>query len=170
MICCILTNLKKYPFHTECAVQIQSYLKSLNHTILPIDIDLEAHNSITLKKIQEIDPDIIITLDLAGFHFHTQAGELSLNQLYCKILNLIWGNKPEYQLFLNKKLSLSMLFYDISGTDHHLQEIYSNLLYYKCVKNYPSSLPLSNSENMFSQELFAYIWKDFTKEVLLSET
>ena len=161
----ILTELAKYSYHTTASRQIQSTLESDGHAVTILDISFCMPDHKYLQKINELQPDILITLDLAGFQFRTQAGEIALNMLLTKNLNLIWGNKPEYTPFLNKKLSLSMLFYDVSGMNHHLPALYSDLLYYKVLGAIPPEVPDSpQAKGSFSQ-----IWADFTREVLLSE-
>lgn len=164
----ILTNIKNYDYHTPIASQIQSYLESRSHTITILDIDSEKYDHQCFAKVKEANPDIVITLDLSGFRFRTQSGEIALNQLYSKNLNLIWGNKPEYCTYLNKKISLSMLFYDVAGTDCHLSDSYPNVLYYHLAN------PLLVSQKQLNltgeaQEVFAQIWSDFKTQVLLPE-
>ncbi len=149
----IVTNAVIYAYHTEVSNTIAAYLCEQQHTISILDINSEPYDYQCLSKIKELEPDVLITLDLAGFRFRTQAGEITFNMLPTKNLNLIWGNKPEYACFLNKKLSLSMLFYDISGINHHLTETYPNLLYYK---------------DFASLDCFPQIWSNFAKETLLT--
>ena len=144
----ILTNKKAYPYHANANSFINSLLNDTSHTVSTLDISAYARDHECLQKIHELAPD------LAGFQFRTQAGEMALNMLPTKNLNLIWGHKPEYAEFLSKKLSLSMLFYDISGTDYRLPNHYPNMLYYKVFE----------SLNAFPQ-----LWDDFTQEVLLPQ-
>lgn len=164
----ILTNLQQYPCHAETASMIQSVLQQLAHSVTVVDINSERFSHVCLARIKEADPDILITLDLAGFCFRTQSGENALNMLCTKNLNIIWKNKPEYAPLLSRKISLSMLFYDASGTDNRLPFLYPDLLYYK------ASLPIKQSavsatDIAGNQKAFLSIWEDFTKEALLSE-
>ncbi len=145
-----------YPYHTAISAIIKSALGDDKHTISIIDINAYKFDHLCLKEIENLHPDVLITLDLSGFVFRTQTGENALNMLYTKNLNLIWGNKPEYSPFLVKKLSLSMLFYDATGTDHHLPAHYPNMLYYKT----PNKLTDETS--------FQRIWADFTAQALLA--
>ena len=161
----ILTELEKYSYHTTVSRQIQSALASDSHTTNILDISFCMPDHKYLQKINELQPDILITLDLAGFQFRTQAGEIAFNMLPTKNLNLIWGNKPEYAGLLHKKISLSMLFYDVTGMNHHLPALYPDLLYYKVLGTIPPEAPDSPQ----AKESFAQIWADFTREVLLSE-
>lgn len=164
----ILTNIKNYAYHTPIASQIQSYLESRSHNVTILDIDSEKYDHQCFAKVKENNPDVVITLDLAGFRFRTQSGEIALNQLYSKNLNLTWGNKPEYGTYLNKKISLSQLFYDVAGTDCHLSDSYPNVLYYHVA----NPLSVSQMQPLLSektQEVFTQIWSDFTTQVLLPE-
>ena len=164
----ILTNTQNYDYHTPIASHIQSYLKSRSHNVTILDIDSEKYDHQCFAQVKDANPDVVITLDLAGFRFRTQSGEIALNQLYSKNLNLIWGNKPEYSSYLNKKISLSMLFYDVAGTDCHLSDSYPNVLYYDVAKPLlvSQAQPLSPDK---TQEVFSQIWSNFTTQVLLPE-
>lgn len=148
----ILINPANYPYHAHTSESIALFLSKQNHRVSIFDIDCEPYDYLCLGKIKALEPDVLITLDLAGFRFRTQAGEIAFNMLPTKNLNLIWSNKPEYSDFLVKKLSLSMLFYDVSGTDCKLPSIYPNLLYYKAFD---------------SINHFPLIWEDFKAEALL---
>ncbi|MBQ7067283.1 MAG: hypothetical protein IJN92_10735 [Lachnospiraceae bacterium] len=164
----ILTNLKQYPYHLTLANMINSLLSQPEYTISKLDINSEKYDHKCLAKLKSLNPNVLITLDLAGFRFPTQSGEIALNMLYTKNLNLIWGNKPEYAPFLNKKISLSMQFFDVSGIDNNLPLIFPNLLYY----NVPGILSTNFSleqELSKNKEVFIKIWQDFLKEALLLE-
>lgn len=160
----ILTNFAQYPYHTYLSNMIRSALCQNN--VFQLDINSKEYDHQCLAELNRLSPDIIITLDLSGFRFRTQTGENALNMLYTKNLNIIWGNKPEYAQLLNKKISLSMLFYDATGTDNKLTQIYPNLLYYK-VANLITYCPTSTLSMRSDQENFLRIWNDFKQETLL---
>lgn len=165
----ILINPQKYIYHFSIAKMIDSILNQQNHNTTILDINDSKFDHLCLAKLNFLAPDILITLDLSGFRFQTQSGENALNMLTTKNLNIIWGNRPEYTNFLNKKISLSMLFYDASGINNQLPQIFPYVLYYKALGkiNITSEFVQHTSYN---QEVFLAIWKDFLKEVLLSET
>ena len=165
----ILVNPQQYPYHITVASMINFSLKQLNHTVSILDINSQKFDHLCLAKLNFLAPDILITLDLSGFRFQTQSGENALNMLTTKNLNIIWGNRPEYANFLNKKISLSMLFYDASGINNQLPQIFPYVLYYKALGeiNITSEFVQHTSYN---QGIFLAIWQDFLKEVLLSET
>lgn len=171
----ILTNKKQYPYHADLSHMINTILSKQAHTVSLLDINSEQYDHQCLAKLKALEPDVIITLDLAGFRFRTQSGENALNMLFSKNLNILWGNKPEYEPLLNKKISLSMLFYDASGIDHGLPRLYPNMLYYKVSKPLSvsficdSKASINATEISQSETAFQYIWNDFLKEVLLSE-
>ncbi|MCM1160234.1 MAG: hypothetical protein NC412_03330 [Roseburia sp.] len=171
----ILTNPKQYPYHISISQMINTILTEHAHSIYLLDINSEKYDYQCLAKLNAFEPDVIITLDLAGFRFRTQSEESALNMLFTKNLNILWGNKPEYQPLLNRKISLSMLFYDASGTDYGLPLLYPNMLYYKAAKPLPV-FSASNGEaspdisrDPESAAAFLEIWHDFLKEALLSE-
>lgn len=152
----ILTNHSQYPEHRGLSSIIQTALLQKGHSSSLLDINDFAYDHQCLSAISEHNPDVLITLDLSGFRFRTQSGENALNMLYTKNLNLVYGNRPEYAPFLSKKISLSMIFYDISGINHSLPKYYPNMLYYQ-----PAILKCPDD--------FLLIWKNFTTQVLLSE-
>jgi len=152
----ILTNKNNYPYHLNVVSTVKAVLSQYKFSITTIDIDGYKFDHECLTKIKELQPDVIVTLDLAGFRFRTQSGENALNMLTSKNLNLVWGDKPEYADYLHKKISLSMIFYDATGTDHGLPEKYPNMLYYKTV------CELTEDTDSFNR-----IWEDFITEVMV---
>lgn len=162
----ILINPAQYTYHATLSHMIQNFLQTETYVAAIFDISSCKRNYECLEKINQLQPDVLITLDLSGFQFRTQAGEIALNMLPTKNLNLVWGNKAEYAPLLTKKLSLSMLFYDATGEDYHFPQIYPNLLYYKTLAPL-SCAPDSASSAFTNKEHFQQIWQDFTHEVLL---
>ena len=151
----ILTAPTKYPYHAAISAMLGSVLHESGHAFSILDIDSYKYDHHCLAQIEAFHPDVLITLDLAGFRFRTQTGENALNMYYTKNLNLIWGNKTEYALYLNKKISMSMLFYDATGEDNNLPAVYPNMLYYKAL------VELTDANS------FQTIWNDFLTEALL---
>ena len=160
----ILMESSKYNYHITVSNMIHSVLQADKNIISILDLNSFKHDYECLHKIMEVQPNVLITLDLAGFGIRTQTGETALNMLPTKNLNLIWGNKLEYASFLNKKISLSMLFYDVAGIDNHLSQIYPNLLYYKAL----DKLPVAELNLPQTIKNFQHIWTDFVREALLS--
>lgn len=160
----ILTNNVTYPYHKNVTNMLIGSLSNTDYTVQTLDINSTQYPHQCLAKLNSMNPDILITLDLAGFHFRTQSGENALNMLYTKNLNLVWGNRPEYADYLNKKVSLSMLFYDTTGKDYRLSTHYPNVLYYKTC---PDFLIAQECDSATDSSNFLAIWEDFLAEVLL---
>lgn len=159
----ILTNYTTYPYHQSIATMISSILSDAGYSVQSLDISYTRYAHQCFAKLTAMEPDILITLDLAGFHFRTLTGENALNMLYTKNLNLVWGNRPEYADFLNKKVSLSMLFYDAAGRDCQLPTFFPNVLYYKARPDFTLHQTQCLSTD---SEHFINIWKDFMAEIL----
>lgn len=161
----VLSNTHKYPYHTQITKALNTIVFSNGSNAHIIDIK-NANSPQFTQQLSSNTPDIIITLDLAGFELRTLTGECLLNMLPCKVCNIIWGDKPEYSKYLSSKLSLSMLFYDATGTDNQLPSKYPNMRYY-----YPTSraIPTTTLNDTESEiiETIQNIWNHFTKEVLL---
>lgn len=164
----ILTNQKQYPYHSFLSKMLMQFFKEKDSLVSIMDIPSDTYEYFSLQQIQNQSPDILITFDLAGFPFRTQTKETALNMLSSKNLNLLWGDKKEYTPFLSGKLSLSMIFYDLSGENFHLSRHYPNLQYYKASPNYCLDTHTTDFANF--SKVFSLIWEDFTKEALLSET
>ena len=164
----ILTNKNQYPYHNIIAGLIFDLLNKSDNTVSVLDIHSEKYDYLCLQKLNKFSPQVLITLDLAGFHFRTQTGENALNMLTAKNLNILWGNKKEYAPLLSKKISLSMLFYDASGKDHSLSQYYPNLEYYKFSEQFLLETDAKTYSN--TEKNFFHIWEDFMKEALHFET
>jgi len=153
--------------HLHHAAIIQLLHVTLSTTCDQIGcLDVSATPSLIMQQLSKFSPDFIITLDLAGFEFKTLTGECFLNTLPCKILNIIWGDKSKYEPYLSKKLSLSMLFYDVTGHDNNLPSKYTNMRYY-----YPTSKEIVTNQYKRSNntvlEVMQEIWTHFKSETLL---
>lgn len=165
----ILTNEKNYTYHKKVSSFLKSCLRQMKHDVSLLDINSAKYPHQCLQKLSSLQPDVTVTLDLAGFQFRTEAGENALNMLLTKNLNLVWGNRPEYAPFLSKKVSLSMLFYDVSQDSSFPADAYPNVLF---VKAPGMMLPdcKTPEDETHNQNLFELIWKDFLEETLLMAT
>ena len=85
----ILTNTTQYTYHNIIAETIQNLLYNSGNTVFVLDIHSEKYDHLCLQRLNNFSPQIVITLDLAGFNFRTQTGENALNMLSTKNLNII---------------------------------------------------------------------------------
>lgn len=162
----ILSNTSRFPYHEQIIKALNNTASSVLPSACIMDISNKSNLSSITEKLSAECPDFIITLDLAGFELRTLTGECLLNMLPCKVCNIIWGNKPEYNAYLNGKISLSMLFYDASGQDNHLPSMYPNLRYY-----YPTAKPFSTTPSDTPDDIAVNILQEilihFKAEILL---
>jgi hypothetical protein len=165
----VLSNTLKYPYHTQIIKALNTIFFTNGSNAQIINISDQTPMSELSRQLSSLPADIIITLDLAGFELRTLTGECLLNMLPCKVCNILWGNKSEYDKYLTGKLSLSMLFYDATGTDNQLPSKYPNMRYY-----YPTAQTISgaiDTQPTHETEVLETLQNTivhFTKEVLLS--
>lgn len=142
----LISDTANYPYHSRLCNLIQSLSSFKDYTFSHIDRESGKRDSILSNEITALSPDLVITLDLAGFHSYTQLGEIALNLLPAKLMNLIWGNKPEYSPLLSKKLSLSMHFFDCSPQTSPLMELYPYMEYCKHIGSVITEKPLETHD------------------------
>jgi len=65
------------------------------------------------QKIQNLNPDMVITLDLSGFEFTTLTGGISYNLWNTKFIHFLLGYNLKNEKYLCRPLSISMFFYCI---------------------------------------------------------
>lgn len=165
----VLSDTLKFPYHNQITKALKTIFSTNGSNAQFIDISIKTPMSELSRQLSSLPADIIITLDLAGFELRTITGECLLNMLPCKVCNILWGDKPEYNKYLTGKLSLSMLFYDATGTDNQLLAKYPDMRYYypasQAIPCTTDSQPARKPEEI---ETLQDIMAHFTKEVLLS--
>lgn len=149
----------KYPYHNNISNLINHCLSYKDYIINKVDLGNPNINQSKLNSILfDSDIDFLITLDLSGFNLRTQTGECAMNLLYSKNLNIIWGNSKDYVPYLSKKISMSMVFYDVSGNNNYMPTHYPNMLFY----NYGPQYFLPQYENIsVNSSNFNHIWSNF---------
>lgn len=63
------------------------------------------------RKVKELSPEVLITVDLAGFEQRTLTDNISYNLLDCKQIHFILNRNLPNERYLEKPLSISMFFY-----------------------------------------------------------
>lgn len=161
----IITKVKQYEYHHLLLPLLTTNIFS--NALCIYTADISKYQSSISQQLADTNPDLIITLDLAGFELRTLTGECLLNMLPCKICNILWGDKPEYAEYLSGKLSLSMLFYDATGNDNQLPVKYPNMRYYYAT---PKAIPTAQDDVLTDstiQSALQDILNHFKTEVLL---
>lgn len=165
----VLSSTHNYRYHAEITKALNTIFSTNGSNAQTIDISVKTPMPELNRQLSSCSADILITLDLAGFELRTLTGECLLNMLPCKVCNILWGDKSEYNKYLTGKLSLSMLFYDATGIDNQLPAKYPDMRYY-----YPTSQAIpctTDSQPTHKPEVIETlqdIMVHFTKEVLLS--
>ena len=155
----LIVNTIKYPYHSNISDLINYCLSNEDYIVNTIDLgNPDINNSKLNSLLFDSEIDFLITLDLSGFDLRTQTGECALNLLYSKNLNIIWGDSKDYDIYLSKKLSMSMVFYDASGDNNYMPTYYPNMLFF----NYGVQYFLPQYENIsVNAPRFNNIWTNF---------
>lgn len=92
--------------------------------------------------IVESDPDLVFTIDFAGFSMSTETGDVAYINLRCRNIHLILEDREQdYERYLSRKLSIAMFFYCRDhGICEKLQNRYPDIPYLKAVKNWDDML------------------------------
>lgn len=109
---CILYNSITHPEHKEL---IDSFSRILSlHELIYIDFSAKEQLHTFYFKIENSNPDTIISLDFTGFELRSECDDLSLNRIGCRILFLVNDYIGKYKHYLDFQLNFSMfLFLDL---------------------------------------------------------
>lgn len=161
----LLKDGSAHPGHTPFAQQAADWLRRQGNDVSLLDVG-EKGAERAFRAAAAQDPDVILTLDLAGFAFRTVSGEAVLNMQTAKVLHLVWGAQPQQAAYLEKKISLAMLFYDVSPEASFPAQRYPNVLYAKA----PGALHCpagTAAETEADERVLEAIWDDFLSETML---
>lgn len=112
----IIYNTEKYTYHKMVLDDFRDVISScrscaLNYELSIVNISDDVPNHILFKTIEESNSDLIINLDFCGFTLRTEGGNISLNGLHSRIVNVMF-KKPEYYTDeLSFRQNLSMFTY-----------------------------------------------------------
>ena len=96
-----------------------------------------------ISEVKALHPDLLITVDLAGFEQCTLTDNISYNLLDCKQLHLLFHENLPNEQYLNKQLSIAMFFYCMGNTYYeYLRKQYPNLPYLKILSDQHSETAL----------------------------
>lgn len=165
----ILTDRTTYNYHVPYAEVMQQYLESIGFTVT---VQEAYEDGMQFRVIKETMPDYVITLDLAGFLYHTYTDGCSLATIPdTKSLCMIWGDDRTYDRSLNQTVSAAMRFYDLTGTDYHFMDRYDTLYYYKPWTPFPKPGKYADPRTVQTEvaRLFPALWSDFLSNVCYEE-
>lgn len=83
---------------------------------------------IIYQELQAARPDLVMTLDCAGFEMKTEMDSISLNKLTCRVAHLLFDAPYKYKNYLQEEFNLSHFFYFAVTSDlAKVQSMYPNL-------------------------------------------
>lgn len=157
-----LINSKNNNYHCRLAEEFRS--------IIPGEvIDMADGTSLGDRyyEIRDMNPDVIITFDLAGHALRTGSDTLSLNNIYARIAHILFHGSDYYGNDLRPRQNLSMFTYitddeDISAFRERFPDIPNVAgiapIYYKAD---------NNDERAHNHEIIGRWWEEFKKEAML---
>ena len=157
-----LIDSAKYPYHKRV---IMDFTDVIPGKVLDMSDGVPYGNR--YRQIDEADPNVVITLDLAGHVLLTGNGTLSLNNIYARIAHILFHGPQHYGRDLKARQNLSMFTYIPSGEDAG-----------KCgsslpeVPNVMSFVPFDykaddEAEHAVNRDNIAKWWEEFKKDAML---
>ena len=103
-----------------------------NNDIICCEIWDDSRKKLSSEDIREINPDLFVNFDLAGFEQNTLMGNVSFNLLECKQIHILTNRELPNEKYLEKQLSISMFFYCTHLVQYrYLLKKYSDMPYLK---------------------------------------
>lgn len=113
----IVTHQALYPYHAILADHLQCALSGLALDSAVLDISANRPDHIYFHSIRDFSPDLLVTLDLAGFRFANEYNEPSYNGLGCIMAHIAIAPLTSFEAYLSHLLSFSMFFFTSSDKE-----------------------------------------------------
>ena len=157
-----IINSKEQKYHKEVLTDFMS--------VAPGDvIDLAEVADLGSKyiEIEQKEPDLIITFDLAGHVFRTESDTLSLNNVYARTANILFHKTDHYGRDLKARQNLSMFTFTVKGEDvekcrEHFDEV-PNISEFAAI-DYNAQTDVQHEENRRNLALWL---EEFKREAML---
>ena len=153
----IVVNSKKYSYHKSAAENLSRGINSIaDVAIYDMEPNIASHEH--FFAIKDVNPDVLITLDCAGFDMLTTGKILAYNTMPCRMAHIIIDKEYKLKNELSNRMNLSMFAY--FAPNHDIDEL---------SKKYPD-IPniLKYNEGLCEDEACSRQWfEDFLKEGLL---
>lgn len=133
----IVINTGEYKRHSKMGEVFFNALREKGYEIKIIDLgkDIPAHEKSGM--IKQVQPQLIITFDMAGFELRTTLDSASYNVMPYRMAHILPGEYPLYSKWLQESMNFSMFFYALSETAEEIK------------KNHPET------ENVYSVDTFS---------------
>lgn len=112
----LIVDTQKYKYHGELFIDFENAL--VNHyeddddcSLEVIDISTFSAEYEAYEYISGTHPDLIITLDCAGFDMLTTSGSISYNSIPCRMAHVLLKKRELYSAYLNNRQNFSMYTY-----------------------------------------------------------
>jgi len=125
----ILMDTVKYSNHHVYAEKIEKALAAGNNFfVYNMSSGKPFHEA--YRIIEGEKPELIITLDCAGFELKTELNSLSLNCLHCRAIHMLFEKTYKYGDLLDNLFSLSHFMFLPKGSDvSRFKETHNNIAY-----------------------------------------
>lgn len=111
-------------------------------SVIPLQGDL-------IGKIKKMNPELLLTVDLAGFDRVTLTDNIAYNLLDCKQVHVICGKTLQNEKALEKALSIAMFFACSSAEQcGQLKERYPHIPWMKCMEDWSLAEDLCTDKNV----------------------
>lgn len=107
----IVTDTYKRPEHDKLGICLKESFQKMQWLAEMIDLQPGVSDYINFRSILNHKPDLLVTLDLAGFTLKTDAEETSLNRIPCRMAHLMFHSYRGYEEVLKHTINFSMYFF-----------------------------------------------------------
>jgi len=120
----------------------ERFENKVSFCVIPLQGDL-------IGTIKEKNPELLLTVDLAGFDRVTLADNIAYNLLNCKQVHVICGKTLQNEKALEKALSIAMFFACSSAEQcGQLKERYPHIPWMKCMEYWSTQEEIYSDKNV----------------------
>lgn len=116
----LIIDTKTYKYHNEVFVDFETALvnyfgDSEDDSLEVVDVGIDEAEHVIFNYIKESEPDLMITLDFAGFNMLTTGNAISFNSIPCRMAHVLFKGKDSYSNYLKYRQNFSMFTYFPEG-------------------------------------------------------
>ena len=107
----IVIDSSKNKEHEKLSHYLEESLEKAGWKVQSLDFKTEIQEFNSFRTMADYKPELLITLDLAGFCMKTDAEEASYNRIPCRMAHLLFSSYREYEEILARTINFSMYFF-----------------------------------------------------------
>ena len=157
-----IINSREHKYHKDI---IGDFMYVLPGSI--VDMSEVTNPGTGYREVEQSQPELIITFDLAGHVFRTESDTLSLNNIYTRCANILFHKTDFYGNDLKARQNLSMFTFTVNTEDaEHCRERFPevpNISRFAAI-DYKAATPEQHEEN---RKNIAGWWEEFKREAML---